>query len=1593
MISTGVLAQAIETAYQTQAHLIILPGTTVRVPITPGVTQVRLQGIAPGGPGGGGKTAGGGGGGGSAGEYVGSASLGKLYNLPATTKAIDFYNGLLGTPGRANAPSSTDGVNAQNSTAYAVLANNTTVLLQSLRGGARGFSAVGVNGGNGASSPNGEMVGGAGSNAVGTRGGTGNFPGDIASYITAGNVVPGASGGGGGFYESTRSNSTAGTGGFGGAADSINGNAGVNNQGVNGGADAGAGGNNPGFSWTQGYNGKADSYSAGATDSIINTAYGSGGSGGVSGSPGRKGGLGCWRMLEIAGTNPPGAWRGAERLYNGPRVFPATFIRPVEPGWPGPAGGYGTQYSAPAYAGSIGGLRAFGWEDGVGTLANGTHVGAAGPAQSIISDPANPTWTWYDARIAAAAALGLKITISFFGTPRVKSTNPSITDEFTGVPWANLADLSAFVTTFLTRYGYGTIDRVECWNEPAGGNFFTGSMAQLVDIHHTIKTAAKAVDSRFVIVSAGWIGSGDALKGVRTFLNASGAVNTSVKGYQTFDSWGAHPYDCSPNEMSANTSNVGDALFSSNKGCIAEAMEEVISLGGTWGGFDVTECGFTNPMYALADDGQRGLFLASHLLNAFCLGANTFSPFQIKSGLNTDNSGRKWFGPTSEALCASVFAWFKRYIVGYSIASIKEQINGTSQSWRITRGDGATFYIDAATFLVAAPPAPPPSVSADYTARSTAAGVVWSHDISAKEEITSFLTGSSAGVLEAGTALHPSKVTVPVLGTAMRFYALGAKITSDLLVSGGVGPRPVTINDATYWPDPAATNPMTGAPYGSYYVHTTAEFADQQNNLWLVTAKSGNTLTVTYQAQSGQPLYGAQKDWVAANTVYIGHQCGVNWSRLFSALKADSTGRVVDDINKPGKILRSVNDQTNFPHGGQAFGYAWYGHADEQAAHPTWRPSDYGPVNIDSVLRSNVWDGDEFWLQWRQYVDPRMLALNVPNYNNDNRWGRKTFMLQSQMTVPQQLAMGYGPGGTRYQIPSTPEPVVAIAAYSVNGGLAGRLIEGTNHSLQPGGPYDLTAINGTADAPVGSAYENPSGQWVTFLLHVKAGHNWDPTGNPTATGVQDTTVELYAAKFKETVYTKVISKTNEAIIFGSSGPTENTWTTALPGWNAVSLTGYLNMELGAIPPAASYYMDFGQIIFAAGNSAVMPACPNDWPFTLPAAGTIGQLGSSVPNDTAANGSGFTAGDVQFNLPKVLGAWGSAQLVRIYDANGALSDLLYVVYGGGHGDTGYDGVIAWRASTNAWELMLAPSRVDPVATADTVHGEDIANRPASQHMYFNLLALDSNEASSPCIVQAYGSAVGSGAISAAQAHAFNLVSKTWSRFGDSGTITPSSIVQCFVKDTKRKLFIRFPSDNGTNYFTFDYTNSANTWQSGTMAARVGNWGSVDQVSGLYPHSNEAGGVYDPVFDAILAGVQWGSAYAGSNLCICDANNIPAGFSVINFTGTGPVTMGGFGIEHRNGQGRSANKTDTFIILDTSTTPPTGYFELSRPAGATTFADLVSGTWTWARHALTGTSNYTNYAAGEMNFGRPKYVAEFDAWLVQPSADHPMEFWKL
>lgn len=117
-----------------------------------------------------------------------------------------------------------------------------------------------------------------------------------------------------------------------------------------------------------------------------------------------------------------------------------------------------------------------------------------------------------------------------------------------------LVGLSNFITALVTRYnaaggvwrlanptlGRG-IDKLECWNEAFnfGSDFYTGTVAQLVDLAYTIKTAAKAVDSSIIVLSP----SSNDCNLLVDWLGTSGAINTTKKGIDGCDAIAMHSYN------------------------------------------------------------------------------------------------------------------------------------------------------------------------------------------------------------------------------------------------------------------------------------------------------------------------------------------------------------------------------------------------------------------------------------------------------------------------------------------------------------------------------------------------------------------------------------------------------------------------------------------------------------------------------------------------------------------------------------------------------------------------------------------------------------------------------------------------------------------------------------------------------------------------------------------------------------------------------------------------------------------------------------------------------------------------------------------
>lgn len=410
---------------------------------------------------------------------------------------------------------------------------------------------------------------------------------------------------------------------------------------------------------------------------------------------------------------------------------------------------------------------------------------------------------------------------------------------------------------------------------------------------------------------------------------------------------------------------------------------------------------------------------------------------------------------------------------------------------------------------------------------------------------------------------------------------------------------------------------------------------------------------------------------------------------------------------------------------------------------------------------------------------------------------------------------------------------------------------------------------------------------------------------------------------------------------------------------------------GTSPALVDMHYRLDRIVIATQFIGPPPIVQAAWPFSLPASGAIASLGGNVPDAFEP------AGASQFHIRKVIGAWGTGA-VSVIRSGQVVTDILYWLHGGGHGDTGWDGVLVWRASTGLWEQALAPSRADPVPISswDTTNGEDFSDgRPISTHLYQHAYGLDSDEGPGPALIQARKFAAGQQAITVGQGHRFAWPAKTWSRWGnnpgngDGGMVGGAS---AYIKDTLRKRLVRIPSDNQNTWAWADYTKNDGDvlWNPATQPYRTGlGWSNV----------STAVGVYDPVRDLYLCGA------LAQHLRAVRADAVSTStWALLTLTGVAlPTNMLGCGWQYRP-------VADEFLLVDTSTLPPTGVFVLTPPAAP---ASGLAGTWTVSRRAFTGTSQYQQYTNDKTDYNRWQYVAALDALIVCPRHDAAMEVWKL
>lgn len=423
--------------------------------------------------------------------------------------------------------------------------------------------------------------------------------------------------------------------------------------------------------------------------------------------------------------------------------------------------------------------------------------------------------------------------------------------------------------------------------------------------------------------------------------------------------------------------------------------------------------------------------------------------------------------------------------------------NGTNSIALTANSMGLSMTGTPRTYTSSAPAAP-----ADFVARRTGGGVIAWQGFDTTSEVTAFAKPRDFDF----HAVPLYREDDPVVGSCLVFKFLGARLAADFLASGGNGPRPMVLDDASDWP---TTFPfrffVTRVPLG--------DATTRKKTLFECTARTGNTLTVTYV-----PLGISEFNSGASfNDRFIGDAAGSecqNYSRLFSAMIALDNGKATDDPGASGTLpirSRTPGNPATPPRGPSMFGYGYCAHPDynSDARFNPWVPGYQGVGPGDGVPRSNIIDTNEIYIQFLAWFHPDMRLADMT--------GGKIVGIQTETTVPQQIVMGMGPGGGAFTIPSTLETPFALAKFNYTTyGSAGQSMlldpygTGTTpeQTYQPGSfepasgkSWAATAISAVSgqpstgqDTPDGnSAFEHKYGRWVTFLWRIRPGKDWHYT--------------------------------------------------------------------------------------------------------------------------------------------------------------------------------------------------------------------------------------------------------------------------------------------------------------------------------------------------------------------------------------------------------------------------------------------------------------------------------------------------------------------
>lgn len=506
------------------------------------------------------------------------------------------------------------------------------------------------------------------------------------------------------------------------------------------------------------------------------------------------------------------------------------------------------------------------------------------------------------------------------------------------------------------------------------------------------------------------------------------------------------------------------------------------------------------------------------------------------------------------------------------------------------------------------PPTPPPpsSVAETWSRRSSAAGVLFAHDFTEDTELSQFIRAPNNGTFSYGSNVLTLVSTPFGAARAIRSKAVGTQIRSATPAGVADDLQWWDVDDATAIPDPA------GTPY-TLLVGGVNEGGTEYVQVQQVDVP-GRRVQVRRRRSAGG-IYSSSM--TIGRITYTHPNCGSypggagysigkgpdgSWNRPFAAFPSGDNGKSVNDIGLSNGAARKTTRRWT---GAQSerharFREAYFGHryywdtaVNPAAPYDSWLPRDV--TGAQGGTRSQAFEGDEIWIQFRARVDSR-------RFNQVGR-NKMLFIQNAGSSGSGQFFWQVGPKDYDSRAGNFGNVLVPLTAYADGAAPAGGVLtspqsdsiagNGGTVQIQDAGSHPYCQWQ-HSDNGSRQCWRIPGDEWVTYMVHFKFGRDnapLNPTGAstyqlappwPAATDASyRTTFEMFVAQEGQANWTKLTSDTNFVWFFGDGKYQTGYYFENPPGLNSIWMSQNLNDYIGGgsnPPPTAPHWIDFTQLI-------------------------------------------------------------------------------------------------------------------------------------------------------------------------------------------------------------------------------------------------------------------------------------------------------------------------------------------------------------------------------------------------------------------------------